>query len=93
MIPKVIGIHKLAELLDCSPASIYSHIARKNWDAIPIPIRMGRRLAWMQTTVDEWFAAKTNFAELELKAEALAHHCPRRTGRPTKVEARAKNNA
>lgn len=93
MVAKVIGIHKLAELLDCSPASIYSHIARKNWDAVPIPFRMGRRLAWLQTGVDEWFAAKINLAELESKTEADAYQHPKRIGRPTKLESRAKNNA
>lgn len=58
MAPQIIGIRKLAEMLDCSVASIYSHIARKNWDAIPAPIRIGKRLAWLQTSVDDWFASK-----------------------------------
>lgn len=89
MVPQIIGIHKLAEMLDCTAASIYSHIARKNWSAIPAPIRMGKRLAWLQTAVDEWFACKLASAARAIQHESPVQ-LPKKLGRPTKAESRAK---
>lgn len=84
MVPKVIGIHKLAAMLDCTPPSIYSHIARKNWEAIPPPICMGTRLAWAQDAVDEWLCSKMNESvETNKKANDFT---PKKIGRPTKKE-------
>ncbi len=86
MVVKSIGISKLAEILDCSISSIYSHIGRKNWDAVPKPMYRGRRLAWLQCDVDEWLLNKAGRAQEERSSVTAPYEKAVRIGRPTKTE-------
>ena len=38
-------IEDMSIILGKTPASIYGHLARKQFDAVPQPIKLGRRLA------------------------------------------------
>jgi len=83
------NIEELSIILGKSIASIHGHLARKQFDAVPPPIKLGRRLAWQVESVDEWIDAKAAQAGIRTKS-SLAHALPpvRRRGRPTKAEQR-----
>lgn len=54
----VIHVADLARALAVSEAAIRSHISRRNWPrAIPVPIRIGRRWAWVRRDVESWLCA------------------------------------
>ncbi|MDL2266695.1 helix-turn-helix domain-containing protein [Desulfovibrio sp. OttesenSCG-928-G15] len=52
------NIEEMSELLGRSIASIYGYLARKDFTAVPMPMKLGRRLAWLCSAVDEWVADK-----------------------------------
>lgn len=54
----VVHVEGLARLLNTTPQAIRSHIQRKNYDAIPPPFHLGRRLAWSVRQVEEFVARK-----------------------------------
>lgn len=57
------NIEEMSAILGKSIASIYGHLARKQYDAVPMPMKLGRRLAWLVEGVDEWVERK--LAEVE----------------------------
>lgn len=80
-------IEDLAALLGKTTASIHGHLGRKQYDAVPPPLRLGRRLVWLVEAVDEWIRIKTTFAKAELERQMQAIEAPpKRRGRPTKTE-------
>jgi predicted DNA-binding transcriptional regulator AlpA len=91
------NIQELATILGKSVAAIHGHLSRKQFDAVPPPMRLGRRLAWLVEYVDDWIEAKAD------KAIAQAERCmgsefsvqihARRRGRPTKAEVKAKERS
>jgi len=83
------NIEELSIILGKSIASIHGHLARKQFDAVPPPIKLGRRLAWQVESVDAWIDDKSAQAEIRAK-NSLGHALPpvRRRGRPTKAEQR-----
>ena len=87
------NIQELAIILGKSVAAIHGHLARKQFDAVPPPMHLGRRLAWLVEFVDSWIEAKA------VKAAAQAEESMRglstkiqtsRRGRPTKAETKAR---
>jgi len=50
----VFNVNELAEVLGSTPAAIHAHLSRKNFDAVPPPIRLGRRLVWVKAEVEQW---------------------------------------
>jgi predicted DNA-binding transcriptional regulator AlpA len=81
----------MAGLLGKSVLAIYGHIVRKQYDAVPPPMRLGRHLVWLAEAVDEWINIKVACAKLELEKQMKElQAAPRRRGRPTKAEARKK---
>jgi len=63
----VYNIDELAVALGFkSVGAVYKHVNRKNWDAIPPPVRLGARLVWPRDTVKMWLSAK-NEATLHKK--------------------------
>ena len=86
MILRFLTSHKLAEELGCTVSSIYNHIHRKNFNAIPRPIRLGRKLIWPREAVEEWLENKMK------ESEGEKTHTPKmglgKKGRPTKTEQR-----
>jgi len=83
---KFYNIDEMSAILGKSIASIYGHLARKQFDAVPMPMKLGRRLAWLVTGVDEWVDGKIR--EVERQAEKYEEHISssvvRRRGRPRK---------
>lgn len=81
----------MSQLLGRSIASIYAHLQRKQFDAVPMPIKLGRRLAWVVADVNKWVDDKLKevHAEHEAYKKSIQTH-PRRRGRPTKAEGKLK---
>ena len=88
MLSRFLNSHKLAEELGCTVSSIYNHVHRKNFNAVPRPIRLGRKLVWTREAVEEWLQAKLKQAEnVQLEKEPQTTS---KIGRPTKREQRSK---
>ena len=86
---KFYNIEEMSAILGKTIASIYGHLARKQWDAVPPPMRLGRRLAWHVGEVDNWVDTKLKQVAVQLEAhEKRVSAPPRKRGRPTKAEAR-----
>jgi len=82
-------VQEIATILGKSVAAIHGHLARKQFDAVPPPMRLGRRLAWLVEYVDSWIEAKADKAVAQAEAYFSSAQAPRkRRGRPTKAEAR-----
>jgi len=90
------NIEELATILGKTVAAIHGHLARKQFDAVPPPMRLGRRLAWLVEYVDAWIEAKA------VKAAAQAEESMRglstkiqtgKRGRPTKAEVKARERS
>ena len=80
-------IEDMAKLLGKSVVSIHGHLGRKQYDAVPPPMRLGRRLVWLTQAVDEWIEIKLDLARAELREQMKEiQNIPRRRGRPTKAE-------
>ncbi len=85
------NIEELSTILGKSIAAVHGHLARKQYDAVPPPMKLGRRLAWLVEAVDAWIDAKAEQADIKANVER-GHSVPpvRRRGRPTKLEQRAR---
>lgn len=86
------NIEELAIILGKSIAAVHGHLARKQFDAVPPPMKLGRRLAWLVESVDDWIDGKAAHAVSqagEYKESMLAP--PKRRGRPTKAEVKARS--
>nr|WP_321513168.1 transcriptional regulator [uncultured Pseudodesulfovibrio sp.] len=76
---RIVFIKELSEILgDVSVSSIRSHLQRKNFQAVPRPIYLGRRLAWSIDTIEKFIAMK------ETEAAELGKGSARTKGRPRK---------
>ena len=88
------NITDMSEILGKTISAIYGHLARHQYDAVPVPMNLGRRLAWLVEAVDSWIKAKAAQAEAQAEAHRAFMQAPaKRRGRPTKAEMRAKRNA
>lgn len=88
------NIQELATILGKSVSAIHGHLARKQFDAVPPPMRLGRCLAWLVDAVDGWIDAKAAQAAVEAEEYRTAVQTPaKRRGRPTKAEAKARKQA
>jgi len=56
------NVNELAAILGFTVPAIHAHLARKNFEAVPPPVYLGRRLAWPVEAVDQWLAAKVQSA-------------------------------
>lgn len=82
----MLGKHKLifhmpdmAAAFGSSEASIRGLIARKNWDAIPSPFKLGTRWAWRAEDVEAWLVAKAANQVAEQSAPSRPVGRPRKT--------------
>lgn len=88
------NIQELATILGKSVAAVHGHLARKQFDAVPPPMRLGRRLAWLVESVDDWIDAKAAQAVEQAEECRVIMQAPaKRRGRPTKVEAKARKRS
>lgn len=86
------NIEELSTILGKSIAAVHGHLARKQFDAVPPPMKLGRRLAWLVDSVDAWIDQKA----LQAAAQSEEHQKfmqaePRKRGRPTKAEVKARS--
>lgn len=79
---RLYNINELAELLGFTVPAIHAQLARKNFEAVPPPIKLGRRLAWPVELLEEWLASK--IAKANPHPSEGPTECPRR-GRPRKT--------
>ena len=63
---RLMQIEELSEKLGFSVASIKAHLQRRNFDAIPPPIRLGRKRCWVEEAVDAWIDAKIKKSNHEM---------------------------
>jgi predicted DNA-binding transcriptional regulator AlpA len=84
------NIGEMAAILGLTVAAIYGHLTRKNFAAVPPPVYLGRRLAWPVEVTDAWVQEKISVATAKAQATQAAQNGPRRVGRPTKAEAKAR---
>ena len=88
------NIQELATILGKSVSAIHGHLARKQFDAVPPPMRLGRRLAWLVESVDGWIDTKAAQAAVQAEDYKTVIQTPsKRRGRPTKVEAKARERS
>lgn len=86
------NIEELSTILGKSIAAVHGHLARKQFDAVPPPMKLGRRLAWLVESVDAWIDGKAAEAAAQTEEyKKLMQTPPKRRGRPTKAEAKAKS--
>ena len=85
------NIEELATILGKSIAAVHGHLARKQFDAVPPPMKLGRRLAWLVDAVDDWIDGKAAQAAAQVGEYREFVQAPaRRRGRPTKAETKAR---
>lgn len=86
------NIEELSTILGKSIAAVHGHLARKQFDAVPPPMKLGRRLAWLVEAVDTWIEQKAlqSAAQSEGYQNAI-QTTPKKRGRPTKAETRARS--
>ena len=85
------NIEELATILGKSIAAVHGHLARKQFDAVPPPMKLGRRLAWLVDAVDDWIDGKAAQAAAHVGEYREFVQAPaRRRGRPTKAETKAR---
>ena len=84
---KIIYINGLSQLLGVSPAAIHAHLRRHNYGAVPHPIRIGNKYAWITDDVDHWLAEKKLFSE-QKKNESIDQYSnhQKTRGRPRKID-------
>jgi predicted DNA-binding transcriptional regulator AlpA len=80
------SINEMAAMLGLTVASIQAHLHRKNFEAVPPPVHLGRRLAWPAEVTETWVRQRTEAALSRLPNPADG---TRHVGRPSKAESRA----
>ena len=78
---------EMAAMLGLTVASIQAHLFRKNYEAVPPPVHLGRRLAWPVEATEAWVCQRT---EAALRRLPPPETIKRPVGRPTKAESRAR---
>lgn len=87
------NIEEISIILGKSISAIHGHLARKQFTAVPPPIKLGRRLAWLVESVDLWIQEKSQEAQLLQQNELKTTAPSASIGRPNKTQARAKRMA
>jgi predicted DNA-binding transcriptional regulator AlpA len=82
---RLYNINELASILGFTVPAIHAQLARKNFDAVPPPIKLGRRLAWPEEIVEDWLAQKIAAASSAGGSPVMS---VRPRGRPRKIENR-----
>ena len=86
------NIEELSTILGKSIAAVHGHLARKQFDAVPPPMKLGRRLAWLVDSVEAWIEQKAfQAAEQSEEYQKIIQAAPKKIGRPTKAEVKARS--
>ncbi len=86
------NIEEISVIFGKTVSAVHGHLARKQFDAVPPPMKLGRRLAWLVEAVDAWIDEKAAQADAKPKGSHNHSKLPaRRLGRPTKAEQKARS--
>ena len=86
------NIEEVSTILGKSIAAVHGHLARKQFDAVPPPMKLGRRLAWLVDSVDAWIEQKAFQAAAQSEEyQNFMQAAPRKRGRLTKAEVKARS--
>jgi predicted DNA-binding transcriptional regulator AlpA len=86
------NIEELSTILGKSIAAVHGHLARKQFDAVPPPMKLGRRLAWLVESVDAWIEQKALQAAAQSEEyQNFMQAAPKKRSRPTKAEIKARS--
>jgi predicted DNA-binding transcriptional regulator AlpA len=85
---RLLGINELADILGITAPAIHAHLARRNFDAVPPPIKLGRRLVWPEVVLKEWLDDKIASAQERIAMATDEPEPDRRPGRPRKTRTR-----
>jgi hypothetical protein len=86
-------IDELAIELKTTPQAIRQHLFRKNFNAVPPPVKLGRRMVWMKDHVIAWLKERadnsiptkaTTPPTAEKQDEPTPPPPPKKRGRPRK---------
>lgn len=87
------NIEELSIILGKTIAAVHGHLSRRQFDAVPPPMKLGRRLAWLVESVDAWIEQKAAAAEAQsAEYQAVITTKPKKRGRPTKAEVKARGS-
>ena len=87
------NIEELSTILGKSIAAVHGHLARKQFDAVPPPMKLGRRLAWLVESVDAWIEQKALQAAAQSEEDqSFMQAVPKKRGRPTKAEVKVRSS-
>jgi len=81
-------IEDVAAIFGMTVAAVQGQLARRQYDAIPAPVKLGRRLAWPVQIVDDFVESKIQNCLQKQNVLPTAPSKPSsvKTGRPTKRE-------
>ncbi len=80
-------IGDMAVILGKTAGAIHGLLTRRQYDAVPPPMKIGRRQAWLVEAVEKWINAKVVVARLEVEKQMeFMRTNPTKRGRPTKAE-------
>lgn len=82
---KFYTINDMANLLGLTVSAIHGHLNRRNYNAVPLPVRLGRRLAWPVAIVDAWIQDKIDTAQTAAEKAQQQFIRPATIGRPRKT--------
>ena len=86
------NIEEMSIILGKSIAAVHGHLSRKQYDAVPPPMKLGRRLAWLVDSVNAWIDQKSLQATAQSEEhQKIMHAAPKKRGRPTKAEVKARS--
>lgn len=83
MTKRVFTIDELAELLNTTTTAIRSNMQRYNYKAIPVPIKLGRRVVWPVSRVNSFLEEREKESEIIFARPSMP---TKRRGRPSKKE-------
>ena len=76
------NIEELSTILGKSIAAVHGHLARKQFDAVPPPMKLGRRLAWLVESVDAWIDQKALQAAARRNIKTSCRRLPKSVAGP-----------
>lgn len=65
----VMYVPDVARYLGLTETSVRTHVYRKNWSAVPPPMRLGGRIGWRKEDIDNFLEQKAQLEYTTRKAK------------------------